>query len=119
MSPFMDVSDPKRPQTRQIVAFQTASNWDTVSIMPGDLERLQRLAKAVQERRRAFQSHARRGTREWRSGRHYDGADRNPDAQTTEPRPTTLRRLDKGLQWPEGTAAKILHGGRLLVPALR
>ncbi|WP_155976929.1 hypothetical protein [Nocardia sp. 348MFTsu5.1] len=41
----------------------------------------------------------------------------NPVPETASPRPTTLRRLDLGLSWPEGHAAKILHGSTQVVDA--
>lgn len=111
MFPLIDDSEPKAAPNTSDLGFEAAFSWDTVSIMPGDLERLQRLAKAVLERRRALaltraEVHGNGGPADTTMARIE-----NPDAQTTEPRPTTLRRLDKGLQWPEGTAAKMLHGG--------
>lgn len=109
MFPLIADLAPSMPSNTSDLGFDPVFSWDTVSIMPGDLDRLQRLANAVQERRRALaltraEVHANGGPADTTMARIE-----NPTTETTAPRPTTLRRLDKGLQWPEGTAAKLLH----------
>lgn len=78
--------------------------------MPGVPEDLQRLATAVHDRRRSLaltrtEVHEKGGPADTTMARIE-----NPGPGTTSPRPTTLRRLDQGLSWPDGQAARILHG---------
>lgn len=85
-----------------------------MSAVPGNL---QRLANAVHERRRELaltrtEVHEKGGPADTTMARIE-----NPSPETSPPRPTTLRRLDLGLSWPEGHAAKILHGSAQAVEA--
>lgn len=84
--------------------------WDTVLAMSDVPDGLSRLAKAVAERRRML------GLTRIQVQENGGPADttlariEHPTPETAPPRPTTLRRLDKGLEWPEGSAARTLHG---------
>lgn len=95
-----------------------ATQWlgqsDTVPLMadgPQVPQELQRLASAVSERRRTLgltrlQVHENGGPADTTLARIEA-----PTPDTAPPRPTTLQKIDKGLRWPEGTAASTLHAG--------
>ena len=81
----------------------------TVSRM-GETDDLRRLAHAVTERRRALG--LTRAEVKDRGGPADTTLARieQPTETTAPPRPSTLRRIDAGLDWPAGTAAGLLVG---------
>lgn len=107
---FLGQHNPEKGNTSLVEGHAAVFLWDTVWAMSDVPEGLSRLARAVTERRRTLgltrvQVHENGGPADTTLARIE-----NPSAETAPPRPTTLRRLDAGLAWPEGSAARTLHG---------